>query len=164
MEKKIGIASDHAGYEMKEFLVGYLAAKGWDVLDFGPESEESVDYPDFAHPLANAIESGELERGIGLCGSGEGMAITLNKHQGIRAGLVWDKQIAHLIRQHNNANVIGLPARFITNDQARRIPLPRFRRRPSPATHREDSRQGVQPSINRQQNGNVVFTRERQKA
>ena len=111
MEKKIGIASDHAGYEMKEFLVGYLAAKGWDVLDFGPESEESVDYPDFAHPLANAIESGELERGIGLCGSGEGMAITLNKHQGIRAGLVWDKQIAHLIRQHNNANVIVLPAR-----------------------------------------------------
>ena len=69
MEKKIGIASDHAGYEMKEFLVGYLAAKGWDVLDFGPESEESVDYPDFAHPLANAIESGELERGIGLRGS-----------------------------------------------------------------------------------------------
>lgn len=118
MEKKIGIASDHAGYEMKEFLVGYLAAKGWDVLDFAPESEESVDYPDFAHPLANAIESGELERGIGLCGSGEGMAITLNKHQGIRAGLVWDKQIAHLIRQHNNANVIVLPARFITNDQA----------------------------------------------
>jgi ribose 5-phosphate isomerase B len=118
MEKKIGIASDHAGYEMKEFLVGYLAAKGCDVLDFGPESEESVDYPDFAHPLANAIESGELERGIGLCGSGEGMAITLNKHQGIRAGLVWDKQIAHLIRQHNNANVIVLPARFITNDQA----------------------------------------------
>lgn len=118
MEKKIGIASDHAGYEMKEFLVGYLAAKGWDVLDFGPESEESVDYPDFAHPLANAIESGELERGIGLCGSGEGMAITLNKHQGIRAGLVWDKQITHLIRQHNNANVIVLPARFITNDQA----------------------------------------------
>lgn len=75
MEKKIGIASDHAGYEMKEFLVGYLAAKGWDVLDFGPESEESVDYPDFAHPLANAIESGELERGIGLCGSGEGMPL-----------------------------------------------------------------------------------------
>ena len=112
MEKKIGIASDHAGYEMKEFLVGYLAAKGWDVLDFGPESEESVDYPDFAHPLANAIESGELERGIGLCGSGEGMAITLNKHQGIRAGLVWDKQIAHLIRQHNNANKLAIGAGF----------------------------------------------------
>ena len=118
MEKKIGIASDHAGYEMKEFLVGYLAAKGWDVLDFGPESEESVDYPDFAHPLANAIESGELERGIGLCGSGEGMAITLNKHQGIRAGLAWEPEIASLIRRHNNANIIVFPARFITNDEA----------------------------------------------
>ena len=118
MEKKIGIASDHAGYEMKEFLVGYLAAKGWDVLDFGPESEESVDYPDFAHPLANAIESGELERGIGLCGSGEGMAITLNKHQGIRAGLSWEPEIASLIRRHNDANIIVFPARFISNDEA----------------------------------------------
>ena len=113
MEKKIGIASDHAGYEMKEFLVGYLAAKGWDVLDFGPESEESVDYPDFAHPLANAIESGELERGIGLCGSGEGMAITLNKHQGIRAALCWDVEIARLAREHNNANVLCMGARTI---------------------------------------------------
>ena len=121
MEKKIGIASDHAGYEMKEFLVGYLAAKGWDVLDFGPESEESVDYPDFAHPLANAIESGELERGIGLCGSGEGMAITLNKHQGIRAGLVWDKQIAHLIRQHNNANMMAIGAGFTGKNMAERM-------------------------------------------
>lgn len=118
MEKKIGIACDHAGYEMKEFLVGYLSAKGWEVLDFGCHSEESIDYPDFAHPLANAVESGELERGIGLCGSGEGMAMTLNKHQGIRAGLVWDKEIARLIRQHNDANVIVLPARFISNDQA----------------------------------------------
>ena len=112
MEKKIGIASDHAGYEMKEFLVGYLAAKGWDVLDFGPESEESVDYPDFAHPLANAIESGELERGIGLCGSGEGMAITLNKHQGIRAGLCWMPEIAHPIRQHNDAHRRRYGAQF----------------------------------------------------
>ena len=118
MKKKIGIASDHAGYDMKEFLVGYLDAKGWEVIDFGTDSEQSVDYPDFAHPLANAIEAGELERGIGLCGSGEGMAMTLNKHQGIRAGLVWDKEIAHLIRQHNNANVIVLPARFISYDQA----------------------------------------------
>lgn len=118
MKKTIGIASDHAGYEMKELLVGYLDAKGWEVLDFGPASEESVDYPDFAHPLACAIENGELEQGIALCGSGEGMTMTLNKHQGIRAGLVWDKEIAHLIRQHNNANVIVLPARFITNDQA----------------------------------------------
>ena len=116
--KKIGIASDHAGYEMKEFLVGYLAAKGWDVLDFGPESEESVDYPDFAHPLANAIESGELERGIGLCGSGEGMAITLNKHQGIRAALCWIPEVAALSRQHNDANVLAMPGRFVSNEQA----------------------------------------------
>ena len=116
--KKIGIASDHAGYEMKEFLVGYLNSMGYEVLDFGAHSPESVDYADFAHPLAEAIENGELERGVALCGSGEGMTMTLNKHQGIRAGLVWDKQIAHLIRQHNNANVIVLPARFITNDQA----------------------------------------------
>ena len=110
--KKIGIASDHAGYEMKEFLVGYLNAMGYEVLDFGAHSPESVDYADFAHPLAEAIENGELERGVALCGSGEGMAITLNKHQGIRAGLVWDKQIAHLIRQHNNANMMAIGAGF----------------------------------------------------
>lgn len=118
MEKKIGIACDHAGYEMKEFLVGYLGAKGYEVLDFGTHSEERADYADYAHPLADAIESGELTCGIGLCGSGEGMAITLNKHQGIRAGLVWNAEIARLIRQHNDANVIVFPARFISNDEA----------------------------------------------
>lgn len=118
MKKTIGIACDHAGYEMKEFLVGYLDAKGWNVLDFGTHSEERADYADYAHPLAKAVEAGEAECGIALCGSGEGMAMTLNKHQGIRAGLVWNKEIAHLIRQHNNANVIVLPARFITNDEA----------------------------------------------
>lgn len=116
--EKIGIASDHAGYEMKEFLVGYLASKGFEVLDFGTDSPQSVDYPDFAHPLAEAIESGELQRGVALCGSGEGMTITLNKHQGIRAGLAWEPEIASLIRRHNDANVIVLPARFISNDQA----------------------------------------------
>lgn len=116
--KKIGIACDHAGYEMKEFLVGYLDALGYEVLDFGTHSPESVDYADFAHPLAAAIESGELERGIGLCGSGEGMAMTLNKHRGIRAGLCWNVEVATLIRQHNDANVLVLPARFVTNDEA----------------------------------------------
>ncbi len=116
--KKIGIACDHAGYEMKEFLVGYLSARGYEVLDFGTHSLESVDYADFAHPLAEAIESGELERGVGLCGSGEGMAMTLNKHRGIRAGLCWNTEIATLIRQHNDANVIVFPARFISNDEA----------------------------------------------
>lgn len=115
---KIGIASDHAGYEMKEFLVGYLDAMGYEVLDFGTHSPDSVDYADFAHPLAEAIENGELERGIALCGSGEGMTMTLNKHQGIRAGLAWEPEIASLIRRHNNANIIVFPARFITNDEA----------------------------------------------
>ncbi len=116
--KKIGIACDHAGYEMKEFLVGYLGAMGYEVLDFGAHSPESVDYPDFAHPLAEAVEKGEVCCGVGLCGSGEGMAMTLNKHQGIRAGLCWDSEIASLIRRHNNANVIVFPARFISNDEA----------------------------------------------
>ena len=86
--------------------------------DFGAHSPESVDYADFAHPLAEAIENGELERGVALCGSGEGMTMTLNKHQGIRAGLCWDTEIASLIRRHNDANIIVFPARFITNDEA----------------------------------------------
>lgn len=116
--KKIGIACDHAGYEMKEFLVGLLSAKGYEVLDFDTHSEESVDYPDFAHQLGEAIDNGELTQGVGLCGSGEGMAITLNKHQHVRAGLCWNTEIATLIRQHNNANVIVLPARFVDNDEA----------------------------------------------
>ena len=116
--KKIGIACDHAGYEMKEFLVGLLSSKGYDVVDFGCYSEESIDYPDFGHALASAIEAGEMEQGVGLCGSGEGMAMTLNKHQGIRAGLCWNTDVAGLIRQHNNANVVVLPARFISNDEA----------------------------------------------
>ena len=119
--KKLGIACDHAGYEMKEFLVGYLAAKGYEITDFGTHSEESIDYPDFGHALASAIEAGEMVRGIGLCGSGEGMAMTLNKHQGIRAGLCWNTDVAGLIRQHNNANVVVLPARFISNDEAMAI-------------------------------------------
>ena len=116
--KKIGIACDHAGYEMKEFLVGYLDALGYEVLDFGTHSPESVDYPDFAHSLAEAVESGELQRGIGLCGSGEGMAMTLNKHRGIRAGLCWNTEVATLVRQHNDANILVLPARFVSNDEA----------------------------------------------
>ena len=119
--EKIGIACDHAGYQMKEFLVGYLSSKGFDVVDFGTYSEESIDYPDFGHALSLAIEAGEMVRGIGLCGSGEGMAMTLNKHQGIRAGLCWNTDVAGLIRQHNNANVVVLPARFISNDEAMAI-------------------------------------------
>ena len=87
MNNKIGIACDHAGYQLKELLTGYLSAKGFEILDFGCNSEESCDYADFAHPLAEALESGEFDRAIGICGSGEGMAITLNKHQKIRASM-----------------------------------------------------------------------------
>ena len=119
--KTIGIASDHAGYEMKEFLVGYLDSMGYEVFDFGCQSPESVDYADYAHPLAEAVERGEVDCGVALCGSGEGMAMTLNKHQGIRAGLCWEVEIASLIRRHNDANVIVFPARFISNDEVVRM-------------------------------------------
>lgn len=119
--KSIGIACDHAGYDLKEFLVGYLSSKGYEVTDFGTDSDESVDYPDFAHPLAEAVQNGELPQGIGICGSGEGMSMTLNKHRGIRAGLCWRPEIAELIRMHNDANILVLPARFISNDEAMAI-------------------------------------------
>ena len=114
----IGICSDHAGFELKSIVEGYLEANNREYKDFGTYSAESCDYADFAHPCALAVESGECYPGIAMCGSGNGIAMTLNKHQGIRAGLVWRKEIAELIRKHNNANVIVLPARFIDNDQA----------------------------------------------
>lgn len=114
----VGIACDHAAYDMKELMTGYISAKGYEVVDFGCYSEERCDYADYAHPLATAIEEGSVAFGIAMCGSGEGMAMTLNKHKGIRAGLAWRKDIAKLIKQHNDANVIVLPARFISNDEA----------------------------------------------
>lgn len=116
--KKIGIACDHAGYDMKEFLTGYLAAKGYEVFDFGCNSEESCDYPDYAHPLAEGLETGEFPLAVAICGSGEGMAITLNKHQTVRAALCWNTEIAYITRRHNDSNVIVLPARFISNEEA----------------------------------------------
>lgn len=119
--KKVGIASDHAGYEMKEFVVGYLQSKGFEVYDFGTHSEESVDYADFGHPLAEAVESGEVACGVGLCGSGEGISMTLNKHQGIRAALCWNTELASLARRHNDANVLVMPARFIEPEVALEI-------------------------------------------
>ena len=118
MTNKIGIACDHAAYELKELLVGYLASKGFEVKDFGTHSEESCDYPDFAHALGEAIDNGELERGVALCGSGEGISMTLNKHQSVRAALSWIPENAKLSRQHNNSNVLCMPARFISNDEA----------------------------------------------
>ena len=121
MNKKIGIACDHAGYQMKELLTGYLSAKGFEILDFGCNSEESCDYADYGHPLAEAIESGECYPGIAICGSGEGISMTLNKHQGIRAALVWIPEIAHMTRLHNDANVLVMPGRYIDTETASQI-------------------------------------------
>lgn len=119
--KTVGVACDHAGYPLKQFVVEYLEKKGYATKDYGTYSDQSVDYPDFAHELAKGIESGEVYPGIAICGSGEGMAICLNKHQGVRAGLAWCIEIAGLIRQHNDANVLVLPGRFIDNKTAEAI-------------------------------------------
>ena len=119
MENKvIGIASDHAGFPLKQFVVQYLEEKGLKYKDFGTYSDRSCDYPDFAHPLADDIEAGVVSTGIAICGSGEGMTMTLNKHHGVRAGLAWNVEISHLSRQHNDANCLVLPGRFITNREA----------------------------------------------
>lgn len=115
----IAIASDHAGYKMKEFLKDYLNKKGIEILDFGTFSDESADYPDFAHPLAECIESGKASIGISLCGSGNGITMTVNKHQKIRAALCWNAEIAELSVQHNNANICSLPARYISETEAK---------------------------------------------
>lgn len=116
--KIIGLAADHAGFETKEFVRGLLDAKGIAYKDFGTFSTESFDYPDAAHPLAKAIEEGEVYPGIAVCGSGNGIAMTLNKHQGIRAALCWNAEIARLARAHNDANVLVLPGRFISEEEA----------------------------------------------
>jgi ribose 5-phosphate isomerase B len=110
----IGICNDHAGVEYKFKLINYLKSKGYEVINFGTDTTDSCDYADFAHPLALAVEKGEVDKGIAICGTGNGMAITLNKHQGIRAGLAWNTAIAHLVKGHNNANVLVMPARFVS--------------------------------------------------
>jgi len=120
-KQTIAIASDHAGYATKEELKKYLSEMNYNVWDFGTHSEESVDYPDFAHPLAAAIEKGEYELGILLCGSGNGVSITANKHQGVRSALCWIPEIARLAREHNNANVCAIPARFVSVSEAKQI-------------------------------------------
>ena len=116
---KIAIGGDHAGFEYKEVLKEFL--KDYEVRDFGTHSLESVDYPDFAHPLAAAVEKGEFTYGILLCGSANGVAITANKHAGIRAGLCWENEVASLVRKHNNANVLCIPARFVSEELAKEI-------------------------------------------
>ncbi|MBO4730905.1 MAG: ribose 5-phosphate isomerase B [Bacteroidaceae bacterium] len=118
---KIGLASDHAGYALKQFVKQYLAEKGMEYEDFGTYSEESCDYPDFAHKLGEAIDNDVYTTGIAICGSGEGISMALNKHQKVRAALVWMPEIAHLARQHNDANVLVMPGRFISEDTAREV-------------------------------------------
>jgi ribose 5-phosphate isomerase B len=115
---KLAIGGDHAGFEYKKKLVEFLTKEGHEVKDFGPDTDASVDYPDHVHPLAEAVEKGEQELGILLCGSANGVAMTANKHQGIRAGIAWEEELAALTRQHNNANVLCIPARFIDYDKA----------------------------------------------
>lgn len=121
MKRKIAIASDHAGYNMKLSIIKYLEELGIEVKDFGTDSYKSVDYPDFGHPLANAVENGVCELGISLCGSGNGINMVTNKHQGIRGALCWNKEITRLARRHNDANICSIPARFIDLNLAREI-------------------------------------------
>lgn len=118
---KIGMCSDHAGFELKSKIQSWLSERGMEFEDFGAFSEESCDYADFAHPCAEAVESGRCYPGIAMCGSGNGIAMTLNKHQGIRAALCWTVELARLARQHNDANVLVLPARFISAELALEI-------------------------------------------
>jgi len=117
----IGFACDHAGVEIKEALMKHVAELGYEVRDFGTDTSDSCDYPDYAHPLAEAVEAGAVYPGIGLCGSGNGIGMTLNKHQSIRAALCWNDETARLSRAHNDANVLVLPARFVTVEEAVRM-------------------------------------------
>ncbi|MFO7790538.1 MAG: ribose 5-phosphate isomerase B [Bacteroidales bacterium] len=119
MEKtQIALAADHAGYETKEAIKDYLHQSGYAVKDVGTNSNESTDYPDYAHALANSVESGECDLGFTFCGSGNGISMTANKHQGVRSALCWNEEIAALARQHNNANVCSIPARFVSEEKA----------------------------------------------
>ena len=115
---KIAIGSDHAGFEYKTKIIQYLTEKGIEMKDFGTLSTVSVDFPDFAHPTAAAVENGEVDFGILICGSGQGVNMTANKHQGVRSALCWNTDIARLTREHNNANIIALPARFVAYEYA----------------------------------------------
>ena len=118
MSHIIPIGADHAGFNLKESIINHLRKKGFTTQDFGCYSEESIDYPDYAHPVAEFIESHPGSLGILICGSGNGISMTANKHQGIRSAICWKKEIAALARQHNNANIITLPARFISTEEA----------------------------------------------
>ena len=115
---KIAIGSDHAGFDLKEAVIKFLKSKNIAVKDFGPYTNESADYPDYAHPVANEVENNNADLGILICGSGNGINMTANKHQGIRSALCWQEDIAEMARLHNNANIIALPARYISEELA----------------------------------------------
>lgn len=117
----LAIGADHAGYEYKEAIKQWLTEQGWNVSDKGTHGLDSVDYPDYAHPTASMVEKGEAGVGILICGSANGVCITANKHQGIRAALCWNADVASLARQHNDANIIGLPARFVSLEEAKQM-------------------------------------------
>ncbi len=115
---QLAIGGDHAGFELKKIFIDYLTKQGHQVKDFGPYSDASCDYPDFAHPLALAVENKEFDLGILICGSGNGVNMVANKHQGIRSALVWEVELAKMARLHNNANVVAIPARYISTEKA----------------------------------------------
>ena len=118
IKKKLAIVSDHAGYTLKEKILKYLIKEKFEVKDFGCFSEENVDYPDYGHPLAKAVSSEEFEFGISICGTGNGINMTVNKHPGIRSALCWNEEISHLARAHNDANICALPGRFVSESEA----------------------------------------------
>ena len=120
MMQKIAIGADHAGFEYKELLKKWLEKNGYSVKDFGTYNTESADYPDFAHPVASSVEKNEFDLGVLVCGSANGVAITANKHQGVRAALCWNEELASLARQHNNANVLSLGAKFLNENEVKR--------------------------------------------
>ena len=116
-DKPIGLASDHAGFDAKEYIISILESMGLHYKDFGTKTSESTDYPDYAHPLATAIENGECNYGIAICGTGNGINMTMNKHQGIRSALCWNSEITRLTRTHNDANVLTLPGRYLSEKE-----------------------------------------------
>lgn len=118
---KIALGGDHAGYEYKKEIVALLEAKGIETKDFGPFNKDSCDYPDFIHPVATEVESGSFDLGIIICGSGNGIAMTANKHQGVRCAVAWDVELARLSRSHNDANIVSIPARFVSLEKAKEI-------------------------------------------
>ena len=117
-KKKIAIVSDHAGYFLKEKILSYLIKEKHDIKDFGCSSPETVDYPDYGHPLASSVSAGEFDLGISICGTGNGINMVVNKHQGIRSALCWNEEISRLARAHNDANICALPGRFISEAEA----------------------------------------------